>query len=284
VAAPANRYQEIDAMFYIKPKDEYVAQAIRMIENFERGTFGGGGRQAAFKMEVSSIARGLRERVNDPTKIDQNQGSLCGPAAFFYCLLNTRPHLYTGYVIDLYYDGIGMINDLVVRPREQCRAFTPRPDQIADVDWIALASLRDSSNSDLSYSTTDKEFAGITMPHDMVSWFTKAGFAGVTDKTNISTGKRIDTLLEASNQLRASRFVCLFVNANIIDYVHFSDYSRLPNHWVVLDQPMSTSEPAGLKFSVYSYGKIMDAPPSRSYLSQGNLPKYFFGYVSAVPY
>jgi len=271
-------------MFPIKAKQEYVDQALRLIDNFERGVFDRDGHQAAFKMGPLSIARGLRERVNDPTKIDQNEGSLCGPAAFFYCLLNTRPHLFVAYVIDLYRDGVGMINDLVVRPSKGCRAFISDTSKIADVDWIALASLRDSTNSDLAYSSTEKEYAGITMPHDMVSWFRRAGFAGVMDKTNISTGKKVETLLEASSQLLASRFVCLFVNANIISYQHYSDYSRIPNHWIVLDAPVTKCEPADVRFSVYSYGKIMDAPPYGASLAQVNLPRYFFGYVSAAPY
>jgi hypothetical protein len=272
-------------MLLIRAKQEHIDQALRMIDNFERGVFGRDGDRSAFKnLQRSSIAQGLRDRVNDPKKIDQNQGSLCGPAAFCYCLLNTRPHLFVAYVIDLYTDGVGRINDLVVRPGKGCREFASDSSQIADVDWIALASLRDSTNSDFAYSSPKKEYAGITMPHDMVSWFRKAGFVQVVDNTNIVVGKKIETLLEANMQHLAARFVCLFVNANVIDFGDFLGFGGSPNHWVVLDAPVSRCQPDDVRFSVYSYGKTMDAPPHGRTLAQIELPKYFFGYVSAGPY
>jgi len=273
-------------MLLIKAKQDYIDQALRMIDAFERDAFDHHGNKRAFRnlQPRLSIARGLRERVNDPKTIDQNQGSLCGPAAFCYCLLNTRPHLYVAYVIDLYTEGVGRINDLIVRPGKGCREFVSDSSQIADVDWIALASLRDSTNSDLAYSSPDKEYAGITMPHDMVSWFRKAGFVSVMDRTNIVVGKKVETLLEANIQLLAARFVCLFVNANLIDFGDYPRFGGFPNHWVVLDAPVSKCQPDDVRFSVYSYGKTMDAPPHGRRLEQIDLPKYFFGYVSAGPY
>jgi hypothetical protein len=269
----------------IRAKQEHIDQALRMIDNFERGVFDRNGHRSAFKnLQRSSIAQGLRDRVNDPKKVDQNRGSLCGPAAFCYCLLNTRPHLFVAYVIDLYTDGVGRINDLVVRPGKGCREFASASWQIADVDWIALASLRDSTNSDFAYSSPKKEYAGITMPHDMVSWFRKAGFVQVVDNTNIVVGKKVETLLEANMQHLAARFVCLFVNANVIDFGDYLSFGGFPNHWVVLDAPVSRCQPDDVRFSVYSYGKTMDAPPHGRSLAQIELPNYFFGYVSAGPY
>jgi hypothetical protein len=270
---------------YMRAKQENIDQALRLVDNFERGALDRTGQKSAFRnLERSSIARGLRERVNDPKTIDQDQASLCGPAAFFYCLLNTRPHLFVAYVIDLYRDGVGMINDLVVRPGNGCRDRTSDPSQIADVDWIALASLRDSTNSDLAYSSANREYAGITMPHDMVSWFRKAGFVRVMDETNIIIGKKVETLVEANMQLVAARCVCMFVNANLISFRDYLGFSGFPNHWVVLDALVSRCEPNDVKFSVYSYGKTMDAPPHGRSLSQSEVPNYFFGYVSAGPY
>jgi len=278
--------RKIDAMFVIKAKQEYVDQALRMIDNFERDMFDRSGDKRAFKnlQPRLSIARALRERVNDPTKIDQNQGSLCGPAAFFYCVLNTRPHLYVACVIDLYLDGVGRINDLVIRPGQGCRGYASDSSQIADVDWIALASLRDSTNSDVAYSTPEKEYAGITMPHDMVSWFRKAGFLSVRDNTNLVRGKDFDTLLEANTQLLAARFVCLLVKANIVSFRTYSDRPVFPNHWIVLEAPLNRAEPDNVSFSVYSGGEITDAPPRGKTLSQSDVSKYFYGYVSAGPY
>ena len=40
------------------------------------------------RIDQADLVAGLRERVNDPHKQNQGAASLCGPAAFFYCVLN----------------------------------------------------------------------------------------------------------------------------------------------------------------------------------------------------
>ena len=74
------------------------------------------------------------------------------------------PHLYTQYVIDLYRTGEARIGDLHVKPSAGCRAYQSPRDKIHPVDWIALASLRDSENSFLDYSSANDTAAGITIP------------------------------------------------------------------------------------------------------------------------
>lgn len=284
-AKASHLFQEIDAMYMIKPKDAHVQEALRAIKEFELLAFERGRSKPAFNnLQRVSIAEGLRERVNDPTKVNQRYASLCGPAAFCYCLLNTRPDLFVDYVTGLYDDGVETINGLVVKPSEGCRSFSSDPSQIPDVDWIALASLRDSTNSRLSYSSPKKEVAGITMPHDMVSWFKKAGFTGVTDRTNVVLGKKVETLSEAIDLVSIAKFVCLFVNGNIVDFGTFLDFGGYPDHWIVLNSPLMKCEPEDIRISVYTYGKVIDVPPLGRSLSQLELPKYFFGYVSADGY
>lgn len=56
-------------------------------------------------------------------------------------------------------------------PSADCRAFSPLsgPYDIKDVDWVALASLRDSSQFQ-DYQTPSQRFAGITLPADVAFW------------------------------------------------------------------------------------------------------------------
>ena len=57
------------------------------------------------RIDQADVVAGLRERVNDPHKQAQGAASLCGPAAFFYRVLNFKPELYVQYVIDLFTTG-----------------------------------------------------------------------------------------------------------------------------------------------------------------------------------
>jgi hypothetical protein len=82
---------------------------------------------------AADVVAGLRDRVNDPHKQDQGAASLCGPAAFFYVLLNFKPELYVQYVIDLFTTGRARIGALTVEPSHGCRSYNPPPAKISGV-------------------------------------------------------------------------------------------------------------------------------------------------------
>ena len=111
------------------------------------------------RIDEADIITGLHDRVLDPTKQNQGAAGLCGPAAFFYCVLNYKPELYVQYVIDLFTTGKARIGSLEVKPGAGCRVYQPPTDKIAAVDWVALASLRDSDNFVMDMSSVDDEVA-----------------------------------------------------------------------------------------------------------------------------
>src|SRR5262245_60700335 len=75
--------------------------ALRLIDRFPPLANG----RPFHRIDQKDIVDGLRERVQDPTKQKQGAAGLCCPAAFFYCVLNSKPELYVQYVIDLYTPG-----------------------------------------------------------------------------------------------------------------------------------------------------------------------------------
>ena len=68
------------------------------------------------RIAEADIVTGLHDRVVDPTKLNQGLAGLCGPAAFFYCVLNYKPELYVQYVIDLLTTGKARLGALEVKP------------------------------------------------------------------------------------------------------------------------------------------------------------------------
>lgn len=120
----------------------------------------------------------------------QQLTSLCGGAAFFYCLLKDQPSIYEQVAWDLWNYGRVQIGSLKIEPGADCR----HPKGIyrvgmSGLDWMTLASLRDSENSVMDYqvrtSFIPEGLAGITMVSAAKSWFKKVGANCVFDNTKL---------------------------------------------------------------------------------------------------
>jgi hypothetical protein len=245
------------------------------------------------------VAHDLMERINSPSAIDQGSSSLCGPAVFLFSLLHKSPEVFAKYVIDLYDTGQAKIGDLMVKPGQDCRNYRPVSD-VAPVDWVALASMRDGANKMFDYDSPGVQFGGITLPGDLATWFRKAGFAQVENRTNLLFDKDLLTLLRACEKLASGAAVCLFVGASLLS--GGLGGTTIPDHWVSLTAPIridgatlasllargakvnddKTLAQSGISFEVFTWGET--SYPVRKFRPQLTVKTcldYFYGYVSA---
>jgi len=253
-----------------------IGYALSLVDAFAKG-----GQEKGFaRIARQDVVTGLRERIANPSKLNQSAASLCGPAAFFYCVLDEMPHIYAQYVIDLYRTGEAKLGGLRVKPGSGCRAYQPPPAKIHPVDWIALASLRDSENSLMDYSSADDTAAGITMPATLAGWFAALNWRAVHNNTNVFFVKGRSDLDRCARDFQLGR-VCLFINMQMLDATKFAHRSATPNHWVVLTKAPSIQKDM-LKFGVYTWGSVLDVPRTGSYPLDG-FYRNFYGAVSAIP-
>lgn len=248
-----------------------------LINNFAAGTSAG----AFPHIRRVDVVAGLNDRMADPWKQNQGTASLCGPSAFLYCLMHDRPEIYVQYVIDLFEKGKAKIGSLEIHPSEKCRRYSPNPNDIAAVDWIALASLRDSENSVFDYSSVKDTASGITMPHSMAAWFRAAGYGHVKNVTNVFFTKGrsdIDTVHHLTLQMRR---VCLFVNMAVVDTPQDLGRTFSPNHWVVLLAPGAPVTNDNFNINIYSWGREFKVPKTAPMPVKG-FCHGFYGYVTAV--
>lgn len=238
------------------------------------------------------IGQDLILRIRDVSKINQAEASLCGPAAFIYCIAKDNPLVYVQYVVDLYTTGEAKIGDLSVKPSGDCkRADIQRStsaSNIAGVDWIALASLRDSSNSLFDFQSPSNQISGITLPSMLKGWFKKAGYSAITDETNLYFDKDLACLAKAQKYYNSGHNVCLFISAKV-SYVP-SAVSVIPDHWVVLANPVQAntkilsieeikgSAKQNITMEVYSWGNIVNIINSK--LTAYDFTDYFFGFLA----
>ena len=101
---------------------------------------------AAFpSIKRADIAAGLRARITNPGLINQGAAGLCPSAAVIYSEAQSHPVAYTQFVIDLYEKGNAKLGTWDVSPGTDLKNYNP-PATIPAVDWVPMASIRDSEN------------------------------------------------------------------------------------------------------------------------------------------
>lgn len=172
---------------------------------------------------------------------NQQETSLCGPAVFFYALLVDRPDLYTQAITELWETGETTIGQLHIKPSHDCRnpkkfSHTAAGDRISAIDWISLASLRDSENGLFDYDSPGDQIPGITLPGKVKSWFTKAGATVVFDniqfRGHINQEKFLELLSYESNQ----HHVTSLISASMVE----GGAGVGKNHWIVWEKAPQT--------------------------------------------
>lgn len=254
-------------------------QARALVADFA-GRAGGG---AFPHIHRADVAQGLRVRLDHPSLISQEQSSLCGPAALVFNLATNDPVHYAQYVIDLYEKGAANIRRLHVHAGSDLRAYDPTG-RIDPADWIALASLRDSENWFFDYQSVDDEFAGITLPSDMESWFKKIGYSKVVNDTNLISDKDEANIRAADRLFKDDYWVCLFINDNMLSAAKQDQGSMTASHWVVLTSPVTIAG-GNISFDVFTWGQghhqVPDPGRGSHPLTLAHFFDVYYGYVAA---
>ena len=162
-----------------------------------------------------------------------------------------------------------------------CRVYQPPAGKIAPVDWVALASLRDSYNAILDVASVDDDIAARSREGEVAKWFRQIGYAGVHDVSNIFVSKGRKEIEAFDRDARAWRDVCLFVHTNILYDVKNKMNSHFWNHCVVVDEPPEVRN-GRIAVNVYTYGEITRIPKVGT-LSVEEFSRNFYGYVSGQP-
>jgi hypothetical protein len=235
-------------------------------------------------LDRDEVGVGMLMRITNPGLVDQDEGSLCGQAALLFGVLSDAPIAYAQYSIDLFEKGKAKLYKLEIEPSKDCRNYRP-PASMAHVDWLTMASLRDSENYFLDYDTVAKELAGITLPKELSRWFQRAGFSDIRYDFNAVANKGLNTVEDANQLFYQGYRVCLFIGANMVqghvDQAYESQGSTTAEHWVVQQSPIELSN-GNVRLKVFTYGNgIYQIPAGSKDLSVGDFLKNFYGYVAA---
>jgi hypothetical protein len=227
------------------------------------------------------VAAGMLMRIAHPGILNQGDASLCGPTALMHGVVSDRPGEYVRFAIDLFEKGRAKLGRMVIEPGADCRNYNPNG-KIPQVDWLTMASIRDSENWLFDYDEVEDEFAGITLPGELASWFSRAGYSDVKNVTNVYFNKGGGTLDDADRLYAAGYRVCLFIGINMLKGSAQTSGSTTAEHWVVLRSRVVRSG-GNVRLTVFTWGDGTYELPRRDTLSLENFYRNFYGYVAAKP-
>lgn len=185
------------------------------------------------------IEAGLQARLNNPFPA-QDSTSLCGPAAYFFCLINLSPSSYKKVVKQLWESGKADIGNLSIKPsNDGCRRVrnfynekTGGP-KIPPIDWITLASLRESENTTYRLNDPDNEVAGITTWNELFGWFEQSNFKGLKKYPFQNYTFSSNVIAEINNYAGQDYYVVSLISASLLSGGGSSGTNLFPDHWIV---------------------------------------------------
>lgn len=184
----------------------------------------------------------LLQRMDHFDYPNQRHTSLCGPAALFYSLLIDRPDIYAQSAKELWQYGMTNIGSLKISPSKGCKNPTGAfydddgREKVSGLDWVTLASIRDSENAIMSYSEVDDQVAGITMWGALAEWFEKVGYIKIFSNISFSHSNLQD-IVTLNNYIEQGYRVVSLISAGMLERFG-SGSSSAKNHWIVWESPV----------------------------------------------
>ncbi len=224
-------------------------------------------------LKKNKIESEIQNRISKKNFPDQNGASLCGPAALFYCLQMDRPDIYEQAARELWQYGRTKIGQLEIKPGNGCRHpkgtfYDKYGARISGLDWLTLASLRDSENMIFSYDEVDDKAAGVTMWGKLTEWFEKAGYEKVFSNIGLTHSNKedIETL---NNYIEQGFHVVSLISAGMLQNM---EETSGKNHWIVWVDKVEESE-NGTNVKAFSWGRV------KTWVKEDATYEYFIKYT-----
>ena len=237
-------------------------------------------------LDRDEVGVGLLLRLARPTLLRQGDANLCGPAAFLFNLLSDQPGEYTRYTLDMYEKGAAKIHRFLIKPSGAVRSYALPAGATDPIDWLTMASLRNSEDWFIHFDSTDGTLSGATTQMEMAWWFDRAGYSDIKEDANLVRHQRdTDNMDEASRLYTAGYRVCLLIDDPML-YASKQKTSGSvvlkDRHWVVLRSKIDRSG-GNVKMNIFTWGQGDYKVPQGDPLTVDQFLKNYYGYVAAKP-
>ena len=237
-------------------------------------------------LDRDEVGVGLLLRLAKPTLLHQGDANLCGPAAFLFNLLSDQPGEYTRYAIDMYERGAAKIGYLLIKPSGDLRSYALPAGATDPIDWMTMASLRNSEDWFIHFDTVDGTFSGATTQLEMAWWFNRAGYSDIRQDANLVRHQRdTDNMDEASRLFSAGYRVCLLIDDPMLygsKQAQSGSMVLKDRHWIVLRSKIDRSG-GNVKMTVFTWGNGDYQVPQGDPLPLDRFLENYYGYVAGKP-
>jgi hypothetical protein len=226
----------------------------------------------------ADIADGLKVRVDQPEKIYQGNTGLCPSASVLYSIVKDKPVDYVKAVAALYETGEATIGNWNLKPCADLKNYVlTATDTVPAVDWIPMASMRDSENWFIDFEATDDE--GGAWGGEVAKYLKKAGYTTILEEWNYFLSKNQAHLDRASDLYTAKDHnVLLLIDGDLLTDTDDA-FSFMPNHWVVLASSITytagSDSKLAVKLTVFTWGNKKDIQMNLTYFL-----RHYYGFVA----
>ncbi len=237
------------------------------------------------QIDRNTLVTEIRDRLRDPALVRQRTTDLCGPMSIVFELARRNPARYVKVVDHLLATGeIEVDGDDPIEAEQDLRE-RPAPPNVAQVDWLLAATMRDDAN--ITEDVDDGAgLEGLTLWGAMRDWSRDILRQKHTGWETCFTSGEVDVMRKLRASLDAGGVAFLLIEANLLQdggddeeeerwwrrakhtvsggqqplepTRHSEDDDLLPDHWVVLldglhvGEDPSDSQPVSLR--VWSWG------------------------------
>jgi hypothetical protein len=255
-----------------------VEQARAHIAGFRERTT-----SSPWKIDRGALASRLDELVRHPDRVRQDALNLCGPAALLRVWLAEDPLAVARFASSLYETGQARLGDIRIRPGRDSllkhdyaavktrieAARTPTILPFCPVaEWMMMGSIRDSENGVIDFEGLPDEMlagpSGLTTPGELDDWLRATG---LYDTPRAEANAFFTKALTHAKGLRpGARDVLLLLNSHMLTSVAIDGPAKagdflvnaFPNHWVVLNTPITETTDGMIEFGCWTWGQDVD--------------------------
>jgi hypothetical protein len=273
------------------PPRSHKQAALAEINNFRKRTT-----TSPWKLDRELVALRLETLVGDARKVRQGALGTCGPAAFLRSWIPEDPLAFVKFAGELYDTGKGKLGTMDIEPDDDLveqdyaknvheaikkkygdafRMFCP------SADWMVMCSMIDDANIGLDYQgTPEEDWSHGSVPSQMNAWF--EAVAHNVDSWDVSAGNT-DFIYQLS-PVPMKRHIVLVIHTYLLNKTAegVRDWIRwaldFPNHFVVLDTPVSKGFDGKVRFEAWTWG---ETPTTTYELTEEDILDYTDEVISA---
>ncbi|MEB3295139.1 MAG: hypothetical protein VKJ24_18455 [Synechococcales bacterium] len=187
-------------------------------------------------LDKTTLVAELRDRVHNPFQVNQGGQPFCGPAVVLFELVRTQPVKYVQLCESLFQTGKFQGKTQTIVASEKLRRASRGNLLMSQVDWMVLATLRESENLlfPVEPNAPDliRNLAGMTKSWELIGWIEELlGYSQV--KYHPAYLFNDLNALQAANQtLQAGGIAIALITAETL--LQNKPMPPLPTHWIGL--------------------------------------------------